>query len=311
MAGFDGSDRPPMDSAQAIMRGALAEFLAMMLFVYFGCGSAASNAEKNTRNFTLADGSSVAVSEWNPASVTIIALQFGLGITVLAYFCAHSSGGHINCAVTWALVLVGKCHPVTGFVYFVAQMLGSIAGALLLKFTTFANSDGHADLADRSGGLGANGLQLHFTAANGDKTQFITPSMAVLGEVMGTMLLVLVVLETACASDSFVKNSGKGVAAAAQQLNLAPIPIGFAVFMAHVNLIPLTGCSINPTRSFGPSLVADSWDNHWIWWVGPLTGATIASLLWALIRSPAMMPPPAPKSEAQKYADENAAASNA
>ena len=142
MAGFDGSDRPSMDSAQAIMRGALAEFLAMMLFVYFGCGSAASNAEKNTRNFTLADGSSVAVSEWNPASVTIIALQFGLGITVLAYFCAHSSGGHINCAVTWALVLVGKCHPVTGFVYFVAQMLGSIAGALLLKFTTFAISDG-------------------------------------------------------------------------------------------------------------------------------------------------------------------------
>ena len=47
--------------------------------------------------------------------------------------------------------------------------------------------------------------------------------------------------------------------------NLAPLPIGLAVFLAHVVCIPITGCSINPTRSFGPALVADAWDDHWIW----------------------------------------------
>merc|ERR1712070_693761 len=69
-----------------------------------------------------------------------------------------------------------------------------------------------------------------------------------------------------------------------QAQNLAPIPIGLAVFLAHVICIPITGCSINPTRSFGPALVSGTWANHWIWWVGPLIGATIASLVWGLVK---------------------------
>ena len=35
----------------------------------------------------------------------------------------------------------------------------------------------------------------------------------------------------------------------------ACIAIGFAVFLAHVILLPVDGCSINPTRSFGPAIV--------------------------------------------------------
>ena len=49
-----------------LAKGAFVEFLAMMLFVYFGCGSASSNAHFNS-------------GEWDSASVTIIAFQFGLG----------------------------------------------------------------------------------------------------------------------------------------------------------------------------------------------------------------------------------------
>ena len=36
----------------------------------------------------------------------------------------------------------------------------------------------------------------------------------------------------------------------------ACIAIGFAVFLAHVILLPMDGCSINPTRSFGPAMVS-------------------------------------------------------
>jgi hypothetical protein len=28
--------------------------------------------------------------------------------------------------------------------------------------------------------------------------------------------------------------------------------------------IPFTGCSINPARSFGPAVISNSWDNHWV-----------------------------------------------
>ena len=107
-----------MPGRRDLLRGTLSEFVAMTLFVFFGCGAAASNAH-------FSDG------DWDPASVTVIALQFGLAITVLVYATAHTSGGHVNAAVTLGLTVSGKCHPIRGAAYFIAQMLGSIAGAAI------------------------------------------------------------------------------------------------------------------------------------------------------------------------------------
>ena len=46
--------------------------------------------------------------------------------------------------------------------------------------------------------------------------------------------------------------------------------------------------SVNPARSFGASAVAGVWTNHWIFWVGPITGALIAALLYRFVfRTPA------------------------
>ena len=159
MKAFDGSERPHLPDTKVLIRAAVTEFLAMLLFVYFGCGAAASNVKKD------------AAGEWEPASTAIIAFQFGLAITVLAYASAHSSGGHINCAVTWALCLVGKCHPVQGAAHFVAQMFGSVVGAVLLRLSI---GDGKMD---RTGGIGSNGLQ-------GD---YVGIGNAFIAETMGTI----------------------------------------------------------------------------------------------------------------------------
>ena len=255
MKHFDGGARAPVPTMIDLARGSLAEFVAMLLFVFFGCGSASSNAHFKG-------------GQWDPAATTIIALQFGLAITVLAFATAHTSGGHINCAVTFALTIVGTCHPLRAICYVVAQLSGSVVGAALLKATT----SGDASALDRTGGLGANGYQ-HASVTDGN---------AFLVEAMGTLLLVFVVLETAVNAKA-VTTDGEIMVRGNKQ-NLAPIPIGLAVFLAHVVCIPITGCSINPTRSFGPALVAGKWDKHWMWWVAPLTGSAIASLLWGAVK---------------------------
>lgn len=40
---------------------------------------------------------------------------------------------------------------------------------------------------------------------------------------------------------------------------------------------------LNPARSLGPSFVLSKWDNHWIFWVGPMTGGAISGILFEII----------------------------
>ena len=46
---------------------------------------------------------------------------------------------------------------------------------------------------------------------------------------------------------------------------LAPLPIGFAVFLVHLATIPITGTGINPARSLGAAVIYNkdhAWDDH-------------------------------------------------
>lgn len=49
---------------------------------------------------------------------------------------------------------------------------------------------------------------------------------------------------------------------------LAPLPIGFAVFLVHLATIPITGTGINPARSLGAAIIFNkdhAWDDHVSW----------------------------------------------
>ncbi|EMS63956.1 Aquaporin PIP1-3/PIP1-4 [Triticum urartu] len=62
---------------------------------------------------------------------------------------------------------------------------------------------------------------------------------------------------------------------------LAPSPIGFAVFLVHLATIPITGTDINPARSLGAAIIYNrehAWSDHWILWVGPFIGTTLAAV---------------------------------
>ncbi|GAU15876.1 hypothetical protein TSUD_40970, partial [Trifolium subterraneum] len=181
-----------------------------------------------------------------------IAWAFGGMIFVLVYCTAGISGGHINPAVTFGLFLARKVSLIRAIMYMVAQCLGAIAGVGLVK--AFQKS-----YFDRYGG-GANFLHDGYSTGVG------------LGaEIVGTFVLVYTV---------FSATDPKRSARDSHVPVLAPLPIGFAVFMVHLATIPVTGTGINPARSLGSAVIYNKdkpWDDHWIFWVGPFIGAAIAA----------------------------------
>ncbi|MCD9646992.1 putative aquaporin PIP2-4 [Datura stramonium] len=164
-------------------------------------------------------------------------------ISVLAYCTAGISGGHINPAVTFGLFLARKVSLVRAIMYIVAQCLGAICGCGLVKAFQKA-------YYVRYGG-GANTL-------NDDTALYWFGA-----EITGTFVLVYTVF---AATDPKRNARDSGVPV------LAPLPIGFAVFMVHLATIPVTGTGINPARSFGAKVIYGkdkAWDDQWIFWVGP------------------------------------------
>jgi len=182
-----------------------------------------------------------------------VSLTFGLAITALA---AATGGGQINCAVTLGLTILGNISVGQAVVNFVAQMLGSILGAAILSCI-------YSEEADNTKTIGCNAVTVG--------KQGFDHSQALLAEAVMTFLLVYVVANVAVLANQVTRT----------------ISIGFAVFLAHSVLIPIDGCSINPTRSFGPALIASMtrsegskvFADMWVFWVGPLIGAAAAALV--------------------------------
>ncbi len=60
--------------------------------------------------------------------------------------------------------------------------------------------------------------------------------------------------------------------------------IGIVVFLDAFIGGSLTGASMNPARSFGPAMVSNHWEYQWLYWIAPLAGAMLATIVYYLIR---------------------------
>lgn len=62
-----------------------------------------------------------------------------------------------------------------------------------------------------------------------------------------------------------------------------PLQIGLAVAIGGLFGGKFTGGSMNPARSLGPAVVTGIWTHHWIYWLGPISGALVAAFLYQFV----------------------------
>jgi len=181
-----------------------------------------------------------------------IGIGIGFGITSIAVMIGHVSGGHLNPAVTVGCIVGGRISIIQGLFYIVAQTIGGVVGTALTYACT-------PKLMRDMNNLGQTNLGPGVEAAQGFGL-----------ELLFTFMLVLFVLSI---TDPINKMEKFGTC----------LGIGVVIWVCHVCLIPYTGCGINPARSFGPALIMNQWDNHWIYWVGPFVGGILAPIVYNFI----------------------------
>ena len=243
----DYTDPPPaplLDLGElrlwSFYRALIAEFIATLLFLYVTVATVIGYKKQ------------AAADACDGVGVLGIAWAFGGMIFILVYCTAGISGGHINPAVTFGLFLARKVSLVRAVFYIVAQCLGAICGVGIVK--------GIMKHYYNSLGGGANEVAAGYSKGT-----------ALGAEIIGTFVLVYTV---------FSATDPKRNARDSHVPVLAPLPIGFAVFMVHLATIPVTGTGINPARSLGAAVIYNkhsAWHNHWIFWVGPFVGALAAA----------------------------------
>jgi aquaporin Z len=156
----------------------------------------------------------------------------------MIYSIGEISGAHINPAVTLAFVISRRFPIQQLFPYITAQLVGSVAASVLIRFLFPANST------------------LGRTTPSGSVSQsFIL-------EVFLSLILMFVILKVSTG--------------AKEKSIIAGIAIGSIVALEAIFGGPISGASMNPARSIGPALVSFELKYFWIYLIAPIIGMALA-----------------------------------
>ncbi|GAB2294112.1 hypothetical protein Dimus_028331 [Dionaea muscipula] len=180
----------------------------------------------------------------DPSSLVAIAMANAFGLATAVYISVNISGGHANPAVTFGKVVGCHMQFVTAIFYWTSQILGSITACLLLKITTVEHNVMTHAIAEEMTGFGASILE-----------GFLTFGL---------------VYTVYAAGDPRHGPIG----------SIGPIAIGLVAGANVLAAGPFSGGSMNPAYSFGSAIVAGSFRNQAVYWVGPMFGAAVAGILY-------------------------------
>lgn len=186
-----------------------------------------------------------------------VSLAFGLTVVTMAYAIGHVSGCHLNPAITVGLWAGGRFEGASVAKYLVAQLVGAVLAGLSL-YTIASGKPGFV-----AGGFASNGF--------GELSPGGYSMVAVaLTEVVMTALFLIVIM---------------GATDRRAAAGFAPLAIGGCLTLIHLVSIPVSNTSVNPARSTGVALFADTAavGQLWLFWLAPMVGAVCGALLYRLV----------------------------
>lgn len=186
-----------------------------------------------------------------------VSLAFGLTVLTMVYAVGRISGGHFNPAVSIGMVIGGRMSLAELPGYVIVQVLGAAVAAGLLYFIGSGSPDFIA------GRFAANGFGELSPAG------YALPAAAAIETVM-TAFFVFVIFATTA------KKASAG---------FAPLAIGLTLTLIHLVSIPVTNTSVNPARSTGAAIFAETaaLNQLWLFWAAPILGAAIGAMIWKSI----------------------------
>jgi aquaporin Z len=164
----------------------------------------------------------------------------GLMVLGIILFMGKVSGAHLNPAVSIAFALRGDFPWIRVPGYIVVQLAGAALAAWFLQAVVHVSAK-----------YGSNYPASGYSAWD-----------AFLMEAVLTLGLVSVIL---------------GTASGAQNLGVVgAFGVGAYIALAGLWGSPISGTSMNPSRTFGPDLVSFDFSAYWVYVAGPLAGAVLA-----------------------------------
>lgn len=234
------------------MTAFLGEFIGTTLLIILGDGVVANVVLNKTKG--------------NNSGWIVITFGWAIAVFVAVFVSAAASGAHLNPAVTIGLAYAGKFDWALVPTYLLAQLLGAMAGALLVWITYRQHFDATEDAGTKLA-VFSTGPAIRNSVSN------------LVTEAIGTFVLVFGVLHLIAPSNSLG--------------SLDALPVALLVFGIGLSLGGPTGYAINPARDLGPRIVhtilplknkgTSDWTYSWIPIVGPILGGLLAAIVFGLI----------------------------
>ncbi|VVB02628.1 unnamed protein product [Arabis nemorensis] len=176
-----------------------------------------------------------------------ICVTWGLIVMVMIYSLGHISGAHFNPTVTITFAIFRRFPWYQVPSYIGAQLAGSLLASLTLR------------------------LMFNVTReAFFGTTPADSPIRALVAEIIISFLLMFVI---------------SGVATDSRAIGeLAGIAVGMTIMLNVFVAGPISGASMNPTRSLGPAIVMGVYKGIWVYIVGPFVGVLAGGFVYNFIR---------------------------